>query len=112
MANKQQCIPKVSFPENALGGMKFEFDHSLIIDNVRQEIKKPPQFPPAPSEPQDCTIIDVEDYNSSSDLPVPMFVQHTEAMLEEIDRMVFEYNSILKSSFAQFSTITYWILLT
>ena len=31
----------------------------------------------------DCNIIDVED-----DFNAPMFVQHTEAMLEEIDKMV------------------------
>jgi hypothetical protein len=42
---------------------------------------------PNPSESEDCTIIDVEDYKATSD--VPMFVQHTEAMLEEIYRMVF-----------------------
>ncbi|GAB2289296.1 hypothetical protein Dimus_023600 [Dionaea muscipula] len=41
------------------------------------------------SEPDDCIIIDVEDFKAASD-PVPMFVQHTEAMLDEIDRMVDE----------------------
>lgn len=55
---------------------------------IPENIKRPTQLaPPAPSEPQDCTIVDVEDYKTSSDSPVPMFVQHTEAMLEEIDRM-------------------------
>lgn len=40
----------------------------------------------------DCIIIDADedDYkNVEDDHDVPMFVQHTEAMLEEIDRMVF-----------------------
>lgn len=36
----------------------------------------------------DCIIIDAEDYNASYDHDVPMYVHHTEAMLEEIDRMV------------------------
>lgn len=31
---------------------------------------------------------DVEDYKATSDYVVPMSVQHTEAMMEEIDRMV------------------------
>ncbi|XP_038715611.1 cyclin-B2-4-like isoform X1 [Tripterygium wilfordii] len=35
--------------------------------------------------PEDSTIIDVEDHKAAGD--VPMFVQHTEAMLEEIYRM-------------------------
>lgn len=54
---------------------------------VVQETK--PSVPPLPkqSEPRDCPIIDVDEYNLHDDYPVPMFVQHTEAMLEEIDRM-------------------------
>uniref|UniRef100_A0A5B7A233 Putative cyclin n=1 Tax=Davidia involucrata TaxID=16924 RepID=A0A5B7A233_DAVIN len=46
-----------------------------------EETKKLVQSGPNPSESEDCTIIDVDDFS------VPMFVQHTEAMLEEIDRM-------------------------
>lgn len=42
-----------------------------------------------PIESEDVTIIDVDEYKAASDSPVPMFVQHTEAMLDEIDRMVF-----------------------
>ncbi|KAL3645341.1 E2F/DP winged-helix DNA-binding domain [Castilleja foliolosa] len=35
-----------------------------------------------------CIIIDADDYkNNVDDLDVPMFVHHTEAMMEEIDRM-------------------------
>ncbi|KAF3628710.1 Cyclin-B2-3 [Capsicum annuum] len=50
------------------------------------EVTKPP-VPVAPirNESEDCIIIDAEDYNVYS--AVPMFVQHTEAMMEEIDRM-------------------------
>ncbi|KAF6157800.1 hypothetical protein GIB67_038268 [Kingdonia uniflora] len=54
---------------------------------VTKEIKKP--VPPI-SKPieEDCTIIDVEDYNEViNDDPVPMYVKHTEAMMDEIDQM-------------------------
>ncbi|KAG8493709.1 hypothetical protein CXB51_011753 [Gossypium anomalum] len=44
-----------------------------------EEIKKPVQS--VPDSIEDCSIIDVD----NSD--VPMFVQHTEAMMEEIERM-------------------------
>ncbi|KAI3424014.1 Cyclin N-terminal domain-containing protein [Psidium guajava] len=40
-----------------------------------------------PSISEDCAILDADDYKMADDFPVPMFVQHTEAMLEEIDRM-------------------------
>lgn len=46
------------------------------------------------SEWEDCTITDVES-------AVPMFVQHTEAMLEEIDRMVLGH-SVVKYSLVGF----------
>ncbi|KAJ6684624.1 CYCLIN-B2-3-RELATED [Salix purpurea] len=52
-----------------------------------EEIKKAVRSEPISSESEDCNIIDVEDYKSSNDFAVPMYVQHTEAMLEEIDRM-------------------------
>ncbi|XP_011013911.1 PREDICTED: G2/mitotic-specific cyclin-2-like isoform X3 [Populus euphratica] len=52
-----------------------------------EEIKKPVRPVPISSEPEDCNIIDVEDYKTSDDFSAPTFVQHTEAMLEEIDRM-------------------------
>lgn len=41
-----------------------------------------------PGISEDCAILDADDYKMADDFPVPMFVQHTEAMLEEIDRMV------------------------
>lgn len=47
------------------------------------EGKKPKvQTIPDENDTQDCSIIDAED-----DFNAPMFVQHTEAMLEEIDKM-------------------------
>ncbi|KAJ4966215.1 hypothetical protein NE237_018064 [Protea cynaroides] len=36
---------------------------------------------------EECTIIDVDDFRGTNDLPVPMFVKHTEAMMDEIDQM-------------------------
>ncbi|XP_009602403.1 G2/mitotic-specific cyclin-2-like isoform X3 [Nicotiana tomentosiformis] len=50
--------------------------------------KQPVQTATDRNESEDRIIIDVEDYKATSDYdPVPMFVQHTEAMMEEIDRM-------------------------
>ncbi|TYH72805.1 hypothetical protein ES332_D05G280900v1 [Gossypium tomentosum] len=51
-----------------------------------EEIKKPMQSVPDSNE--DCSIIDVD--NSE----VPMFVQHTEAMMEEIERMEVEMEDV------------------
>ncbi|KAL3514863.1 hypothetical protein ACH5RR_027580 [Cinchona calisaya] len=45
---------------------------------------------PNASASEDCVIIDVE-YKQNDDYPAPMSVQHTEAMLEEIDRMDAEF---------------------
>ncbi|KAL6493267.1 Cyclin-B2-4 [Orobanche gracilis] len=57
--------------------------HPSFKENVR------PPLPPAPISHQlvDCIIIDAYDYKNADDHDVPMFVQHTEAMMEEIDRM-------------------------
>ncbi|PHT98771.1 Cyclin-B2-4 [Capsicum chinense] len=48
--------------------------------------------PPIPvaqirNEIEDCIIIDAKDYKATGYSDVPLFVQHTEAMMEEIDRM-------------------------
>ncbi|KAL8172171.1 hypothetical protein V2J09_023975 [Rumex salicifolius] len=43
-----------------------------------------------PSEPQVCIHKDVDDYMVDDNMPLPSFVQHTEAMLKEIDQMVNE----------------------
>ncbi|KAK0577113.1 hypothetical protein LWI29_027918 [Acer saccharum] len=50
-----------------------------------EEAKKAALSVSSSSESEDCTIIDVDEYRLTGD--VPMFVQHTEAMLDEIDRM-------------------------
>ncbi|PHT90524.1 hypothetical protein T459_05637 [Capsicum annuum] len=46
------------------------------------------QVTPIRNETEDCIIIDVEDYKATGYSDVPIFVQHTEAMMEEIDRMI------------------------
>ncbi|KAF5931224.1 hypothetical protein HYC85_032097 [Camellia sinensis] len=52
-----------------------------------EETKKVVQSLPILTESRDCSIIDVDDYKIVGDSPALMFVQHTEAMLEEIYRM-------------------------
>lgn len=49
------------------------------------------QVAPISIELDDSTIKHVHDYKPTTESTVPMFVQHTEAMLEEIDRMVFRH---------------------
>ncbi|CAN4094086.1 unnamed protein product [Withania somnifera] len=59
-----------------------------IASNQRQpalEVTKPlVSVAPNRNESEDCIIIDAEDYKASV---VPMFVQRSEAMMEEVDRM-------------------------
>lgn len=54
-----------------------------------QETKDVQSFPNASVvvEEEDSIISDVVDYKTTDDYPVPMSVQHTEALLQEIDRM-------------------------
>lgn len=50
--------------------------------------QKKPKIIPDETRTQDCSIIDVESViDVEDDFNAPMFVQHTEAMLEEIDKM-------------------------
>ncbi|KAK6916808.1 Cyclin, N-terminal [Dillenia turbinata] len=39
-------------------------------------------------EEEDCVVIDMEEFMEASDVPLPMFVKHTEAILDEFDHMV------------------------
>ncbi|OVA00604.1 Cyclin [Macleaya cordata] len=52
-----------------------------------EETKKPIPLISVASESEDCTIIDVDEYKSADEISVPMYVKHTEAMLDEIDQM-------------------------
>ncbi|PHT79479.1 hypothetical protein T459_17531 [Capsicum annuum] len=42
---------------------------------------------PIRNKTEDCIIIDAEDYKATGYSDVPMFVQHIEVMMEEIDRI-------------------------
>ncbi|KAF3673772.1 Cyclin-B2-3 [Capsicum annuum] len=54
----------------------------------KAQITKPPILvAPIRNETEDCIIIDAEGYKATGYFDVPIFVQHTEAMMEEIDRM-------------------------
>ena len=37
---------------------------------------------------KDCDNVDMEDFEESRDVPVPMFVKHTAAILDEVDEVV------------------------
>ncbi|XP_050236700.1 G2/mitotic-specific cyclin-2 [Mercurialis annua] len=71
-----------------------KFAAQLANNNKQQQLPKPEEIkkaaqsiPIVSEESDDCTIIDAEDDKGDEDFSAPMFVQHTEAMLEEIDRM-------------------------
>ncbi|XP_062086618.1 G2/mitotic-specific cyclin-2-like [Humulus lupulus] len=36
---------------------------------------------------EDCQIVDVEDFEDNKDVSIPMFVKHTEALLDELDQV-------------------------
>uniref|UniRef100_A0A2N9G424 B-like cyclin n=1 Tax=Fagus sylvatica TaxID=28930 RepID=A0A2N9G424_FAGSY len=76
------CNKKPSIPVHRPITRKFAAQLSNKQQLIPEETEKPVQLASHPSEPEDCTIIDAEDHFS-----VPMFVQHTEAMLDEIDQM-------------------------
>uniref|UniRef100_A0A5B7A5A8 Putative cyclin n=1 Tax=Davidia involucrata TaxID=16924 RepID=A0A5B7A5A8_DAVIN len=83
ISNKNPPIP-MHRPITRKFAAQMASKHQLPLPEER---KKPVQSIPNPSESEDIHIIDVDDYKTASDFPVPMFVQHTEAMLDEIDRM-------------------------
>ncbi|XP_062165557.1 G2/mitotic-specific cyclin-2-like [Alnus glutinosa] len=86
------CSKKPPIPGHRPITRKYAAQMSNTQQPISEETEKPVQLVPNPSESEDCTIIDVEDYKATSD--VPMFVQHTEAMLEEIYRMEVEMEDI------------------
>ncbi|KAB1223284.1 Cyclin-B2-4 [Morella rubra] len=71
---------------------KAEFEGKFAAQLAQQcpgalsEAKKLTSLVPKPSSLEGCTIKDVE-YEDTTDGGVPMFVQHTAAMLDEVDRM-------------------------
>ncbi|KAE8008876.1 hypothetical protein FH972_005347 [Carpinus fangiana] len=73
---------------------KADFDRKFAGQTVQHwlgelsETKKLASLALNPNSLEDCIIIDVEEYDDdASDGGVPMFVKHTEAMLDEVDRM-------------------------
>ncbi|KAK9286189.1 hypothetical protein L1049_014572 [Liquidambar formosana] len=70
---------------------EFSGEHAAKLGSKQQhcleETKNPVPSAPNPSGLRDYTVIDVEEYEDPSDVSVPMFVKHTEAMLDEIDLM-------------------------
>ncbi|PSS31195.1 Cyclin-B2-4 like [Actinidia chinensis var. chinensis] len=62
--------------------------------SLPEATKKPVQSVPVPTESEDCIIVDADDYKADCAFPVPMFVQHTEALLDEIDQMEVEMEDI------------------
>ncbi|PHT40869.1 G2/mitotic-specific cyclin-1 [Capsicum baccatum] len=93
-AGKKKNVGKDVLPECLVFGSSVvvskEWFYSLVTCGrpLNDTIKKPP-FPVAPirNETEYCIIIDAENYKASGYSGVPIFVQHTEAMMEEIDRM-------------------------
>lgn len=70
---------------------KFATEMTNLQQQYVKEITKRPNHCEtslsASEDLEDCVIEDVEDHKATNEMFVPMFVQHTEAMLEEIDRM-------------------------
>ncbi|TQE13926.1 hypothetical protein C1H46_000557 [Malus baccata] len=63
-------------------------ENPKAVQDVNQEAKKLSSYTANSSGLVDCEIIDVENIEDEAcDAHVPMFVKHTEAMLDEIDRM-------------------------
>ncbi|XVF31019.1 hypothetical protein REPUB_Repub16aG0109200 [Reevesia pubescens] len=91
MANKQQIrheVPFVTMKEFWYYPSSIIQSHSIYAITLAGNKKiSPVSVSFQSNESEDCTIIDKDDTKASSDFDVPMFVQHTEAMMEEIDRM-------------------------
>ncbi|PHT33955.1 hypothetical protein CQW23_25755 [Capsicum baccatum] len=67
-----------------------EWFYSLVTCGrpLNEMITKPPiPVEPIRNEIEDCIIIDAEDYKATDYSDMPMFMQHTEAMMEQINRM-------------------------
>ncbi|XP_062098176.1 cyclin-B2-4-like isoform X2 [Humulus lupulus] len=56
-----------------------------LANNQQAQLSKDVQLGSNIRDSEDCALIDVEDYKT--DFPVPMFVHHTESILEETDEM-------------------------
>ncbi|XP_057794682.1 cyclin-B2-3 [Salvia miltiorrhiza] len=83
-ADNQNFVGPVHRPvtRRFAAGLAGKEQHSSL-----EEVKPQVHRTSSTNQPYDCIIIDADDYKNVDDHDVPMFVQHTEAMLEEIDRM-------------------------
>ncbi|KAE8690312.1 Cyclin b2,4 isoform 2 [Hibiscus syriacus] len=62
---------------------------------IKPQVIKESVLPvPFPNQPDDCIVIDLDDTKASNESDMQMFVQHAEAMSEEIDRMEVEMEDI------------------
>ncbi|KAE8654084.1 putative Plant U-Box 15 [Hibiscus syriacus] len=74
---------------------KFSAEMANKLQIKPQLIKKSVLPEPVPNESEDCTAINLDDEpEGGNESDIPMFKQHVEAMLEEIDRMEFEMENI------------------
>ncbi|KAM6543534.1 hypothetical protein CsatB_007981 [Cannabis sativa] len=64
------------------------------LEKLPKETKKVGQLGSKIRGSEDCTLTDVEDYKTDNDFPIPMFVHHTESILEETDEMEVEMEDI------------------
>ncbi|KAL4616472.1 hypothetical protein ACB092_07G201600 [Castanea dentata] len=91
LSNINQNIVGASLNSNMANNAEFKGKFAAqMVQHCHGEIseaKKVTSLAPNPTSLEDCTIIDVVEYDDASDGLVPMFVKHTEAMLDEIDRM-------------------------
>ncbi|PHT42964.1 hypothetical protein CQW23_16989 [Capsicum baccatum] len=62
--------------------------HRMWIEYVEMITNPPVPVAPIRNETNNCIISDTEDYKATGYSDVPISVQHTKAMIEEIDRMV------------------------
>ncbi|PHU25409.1 G2/mitotic-specific cyclin-1 [Capsicum chinense] len=86
---EKDVLPKCLVFDSCVVDSK-EWFYSLAIcgQPLNDTITKPPILvAPIRNETEDCIIIDAEGYKATGYSDVPIFVQHTEAMMEEIDRM-------------------------
>ncbi|KAK8623231.1 hypothetical protein V6N13_118119 [Hibiscus sabdariffa] len=79
---------------------KFAAEMANKQQGKSQVIKKSVLPVPVSDESSDCSIIDLgDDPKASNESDIPMFEQHAEAMLEEIDRMEVEMEDFDEQSF-------------
>ncbi|KAL9661423.1 hypothetical protein QQ045_026247 [Rhodiola kirilowii] len=85
---KKQCIPVHRPITRNFAAQLVKQQHQDA--SVDQEPTKHAKSSLASSEPPNSAIIDLDDYDGKNDISASMFVQHTEALMEEIVQEVVE----------------------